>query len=85
MGRDFDYREWYPNSQTVYATDHSGDHSRLVRLSLVSRKKEDVLNLESVNSKAQVCWMITPPEEASLLISCAVPNGDIYALDVDLP
>jgi Tol biopolymer transport system component len=84
-GGGFDYPEWYPNSEYVYVTDHSRNHARLMRIGRASGKQEEVLDLESVNPKAQVCWMITPPERESLLVSCTVPNGDIYALDMDLP
>ena len=59
--------------------------TRLVRIGRAKGKTEEVLDLEPVNPKAGVCWMISPPEEGSLLVSCAVPNGDIYALDMDLP
>lgn len=81
----FDFPEWHPDSTNIYVTDHSRNRTTLVRIDRRNGKKEEILDLESLNPKAQVCWMITPPERESLLVSCTVPNGDIYALDVDLP
>jgi Tol biopolymer transport system component/DNA-binding winged helix-turn-helix (wHTH) protein len=84
-GETFDFPEWYPDSEFVYVTDHSKNQTRLMRITRANGKQHEVLDLDSVNPKAQGCWMISPPESASLLVSCTVPNGDIYALDVDLP
>ena len=84
-GDSFDYPEWYPDSRDIYVTDHSGNHTRLIRIDRTNGKKKEILDLESLNPKAQICWMISPPEKESLLVSCTVPNGDVYALDVDLP
>jgi hypothetical protein len=84
-GDGFDFPEWYPDSESIYVTDHSRNQTKLIRIIRANGKQQEVLDLESLNPKAQGCWMITPPTRESLLISCIVPNGDIYAFDMDLP
>jgi DNA-binding winged helix-turn-helix (wHTH) protein/Tol biopolymer transport system component len=82
---NFDFPEWYPDSEYIYVTVHLKKQNQLMRVRRANGKREEVLDLMSVNPKAQVCWMITPPDKDSLLVSCSVPSGDIYALDMELP
>jgi len=84
-GQGYDFPEWYPTGEYVYVTEGSSNQTRLMRVRRADGKEEEVLDLGSLSPKSQVCWMITPPEKESLLVSCAVPNGDLYALDLDLP
>jgi Tol biopolymer transport system component/DNA-binding winged helix-turn-helix (wHTH) protein len=81
----FDFPEWHPDSQHVYVNEYPNGHIKLMRIQRTTGKQEEVLNLESVNPNASVCWMIVPPQETSLLVSCTLPGGDIYAHDLELP
>src|ERR1051325_1036099 len=33
-GETFDFPEWYPNSESIYVTDHTGNRTRLVRIAI---------------------------------------------------
>jgi hypothetical protein len=77
-----DFPEWYSNSEYIYLTE-SG--KKVIRVDRRTGQREDVLDLKSIDPNAISCVMAVPPEEGSLLVTCEMVGGDIYAVDVDLP
>jgi len=74
---------WSPDGEYVYFDRHIRDS--LVRVGRRSHILETVLDLKTANPNASECDFDNIIPDGSMLISCWLDGGDIYALDLELP